>query len=159
MEVHELVGNILNDIRVELADEFDRNFQREAFFSKPWNPKAPHGLKLSGALRNSINAKVSGDSVEFSSQLPYAKIHNEGGTITVTPRMKRFFWRKYYQTGEVMYRNLALKKTGSTISMPQRQFIGYSDELTPNIEQIIRKNIEVCCKDITVNIQKQFDNG
>ena len=46
MEVNELVENILNDIRVELADEFDRNFQREAFFSKPWNPKAPHGLKL-----------------------------------------------------------------------------------------------------------------
>ena len=38
--------SILSDIRVELADEFDRNFQREAFFSKPWNPKAPQGLKL-----------------------------------------------------------------------------------------------------------------
>lgn len=46
MGVNELVNSILSDIRVELADEFDRNFQREAFFSKPWNPKAPQGLKL-----------------------------------------------------------------------------------------------------------------
>ena len=34
----DLFDNILKYIKNELSDEFDRNFEREAFFSKPWNP-------------------------------------------------------------------------------------------------------------------------
>ena len=32
----QLKRNILNDMRVELADEFDRNFERKAFFTRKW---------------------------------------------------------------------------------------------------------------------------
>ena len=31
-----IIKNILNDIRVELTDEFDQNFERQAFFSEKW---------------------------------------------------------------------------------------------------------------------------
>ena len=40
--------------------------------------------------------RISGNSITFSSDLPYAALHNEGGDIRVTPRMRRFFWAKYY---------------------------------------------------------------
>ena len=49
---------IIADLRVELAEEFDRNFQRKAFFSERWLPrrgKKARGslLVVSGALRRS----------------------------------------------------------------------------------------------------------
>jgi phage gpG-like protein len=82
----------------------------------------------------------------------YAEIHNEGGEIVVTEKMKAFFWAKYYenenkqstkQRGErrntkqnkqlsqdaLFWRNLALKKVGDKITIPQRQFIGENEEL------------------------------
>ena len=48
---------ILNDLRVELSDEFDRNFQRKAFFDRPWPPrklgKKGSLLMVTGKLRRS----------------------------------------------------------------------------------------------------------
>ena len=35
----DLKQKILNDLRVELSDEFDRNFQRKAFFDQSWPPR------------------------------------------------------------------------------------------------------------------------
>ncbi len=34
--IQKIIKNILNDIRVELTDEFDQNFERQAFFSEKW---------------------------------------------------------------------------------------------------------------------------
>lgn len=31
-----IIRNILQDIRIELSDEFDQNFERQAFFSEAW---------------------------------------------------------------------------------------------------------------------------
>lgn len=152
------IKKILNDIKTELTDEFDRNFEREAFFSKPWNPKAPNGLKLSGNLRNSIQSEVKGNSVVFTSQLPYAAIHNEGGEITVTAKMKKFFWAKYKETDEEMYKALALKKVGNKITIPQRQFLGDSPEVTKAIEQIIKENMNEHFKGVAIEIQKHLNN-
>lgn len=94
--------SILRDIKVELGDEFDRNFEREAFFSQSWarrkSPTRPGGHILvdTGALRRSVRSEIRESSIVFFSDLPYASIHNEGGEIKVTARMKRFFWYKYY---------------------------------------------------------------
>ncbi|MBR5898080.1 MAG: hypothetical protein IKZ14_01265 [Muribaculaceae bacterium] len=38
-DTDQLKRNILNDMRVELADEFDRNFERKAFFTRKWKPR------------------------------------------------------------------------------------------------------------------------
>ncbi len=32
----QIIKNILRDIQVEMTDEFDRNFERQAFFSEAW---------------------------------------------------------------------------------------------------------------------------
>ena len=31
-----IIKNILSDIRVEMTEEFDQNFERQAFFSEAW---------------------------------------------------------------------------------------------------------------------------
>lgn len=95
----ELIKNILSDIKVELADEFDRNFERKGFFGRAWKPskfdnKRGTLMMLSGRLRRSIRAQVSGSAVSFSSSEAYAAIHNEGGEIAVTAKMKKYFWAK-----------------------------------------------------------------
>lgn len=139
-----LTTQILRDIKVELLDEFDRNFSRAGFFSKPWPPKrdgsASHLIKT-GKLRRSIRATVSGNAVTFTSSEPYSAIHNEGGDITVTAQMRKYFWAMFKKTGQERYKHLALKKIGSKIHMPQRRFIGDSPEIRRAVETIITDNI------------------
>ena len=63
------IADTLDDICVELLDEFDRNFERKAFFSKAWQRKRPgyranKSLLLdTGNLRRSIRAHTTRNSV------------------------------------------------------------------------------------------------
>ncbi len=56
--------SILRDIQVELGDEFDQNFERQAFFSQAWqrrkSPTRPGGLILvdSGGLRQLLSFDI-----------------------------------------------------------------------------------------------------
>lgn len=171
-DLNRLLRDILRDIRVELADEFDRNFERQAFFSVSWQRRASpvknggRGLLIdSGALRRSITATQRGSAIEFGSDLPYAALHNAGGEIVVTERMKKYFWYRHIKAkggikrkknGELragkanaqlsaeaeFWLHLATKKVGSTIKIPRRQFIGRSPELERIVEDIIDENLE-----------------
>lgn len=165
------IKRILADLKVEITDEFDRNFQRQAFFTESWkrrrSPVRQSGSILisSGALRRSIRSRVEGGGIVFYSTLPYADIHNEGGTIKVTDKMKKFFWRKYYSSTEAFTRRkdgvqrrdkknkqltdeaefwkaMALMKVGSEIKIPKRQFIGQSPALERAVTDIINRNLE-----------------
>lgn len=153
---------MLNDLKVALMDAFDRNFERKGFFDKPWPQRKLQGkgsllvVRGGGGLRGSLRARVDAESITFSSNKPHASLHNEGGTITVTPAMKRFFWAmhykyisriKYRKDGKLsktslglgeqaqFYKNLALMRTGSTINMPERRFIGPH----PQVDAIVRQ--------------------
>ena len=171
----------LKDISVKLGDEFDRNFEREAFFNdapgwarRKFNDDKSRGLlSREGTLRRTIKdeASVTDRSVIFTSSVPYAAIHNEGGTITVTRKMKKYFWYRYLlimgskrsrpdkpkfteklqrkKSGELrdnqknrelteeakFCKIMALKKVGSKIVIPKRQFIG----MHPEVERIIHE--------------------
>lgn len=169
-DIQRIVRNILKDIRVELTDEFDLNFERQGFFSEAWqrrkSPTRPGGSILidTGGLRKSIRSKSTDSSITFFSDLPYADIHNEGGEIAVTAKMKRFFWWKYYTTtgsfgrkknGELrkdkrtvqlsteaeFWKFMALMKVGKTIKIPRRQFLGHSPEVEQMVKEIIEENL------------------
>lgn len=88
-------------------------------------------LVKTGALRRSLRLRVGPDWIEISTDSPYAKAHNEGGTITqtVTPRQRRFFWAMHAaaktsgdtaQAGQ--WKAMALSTT-INIKVPQRQFM------------------------------------
>lgn len=179
-----LVRETLKDIRTEAVEEFDRNFERESFFNQKWarrkfNDDKSRGLLVrTGNLRRSITGRItSRDSVVIKTTEPYARIHNEGGTITVTRKMKKYFWYLYQTvtggraadgfsnnlqrkkngaprnnkrnralTAEAeFYRAMALKKVGSKITIPKRQFIGNH----PDLEELL--------KGIFYNNAKNFD--
>lgn len=169
-DVQTMIRRTLRDIEVELTDEFDRNFERQAFFSEAWqrrkSPTRPGGHILldTGRLRQSITSRITDKSIVFTSDLPYSAIHNEGGEIVVTERMKRFFWHKYYEasgsfgrrkdgsprkdrrtrqltTEAEFWKCMALMKTGKSIKIPRRQFLGKSPEVEEAVRTIIEENL------------------
>lgn len=138
-----IIKRILRDIAVELNDEFDKNFEREAFFSEAWqrrkSPTRPGGHILvdSGTLRRSVLSRSDSNSITFYSTLPYAAIHNEGGEIVVTARMKRFFRAKAYEAaGSFGRKNRKSSDETPRRSISDRQFWGWmhSVSLTPEAE-------------------------
>lgn len=169
--IRRLTANILRDIRVEVMGDVDENFRRQAFYGEAWparrSPGRPGGHLLvdSGNLRRSIRSRTGADSITFYTDLPYAALHNDGGEITVTPRMKRYFWARYYaargsfgrkKNGDLrgdrrnrrltaeadFWHAMALMKTGSVIRMPARRFLGPHPRLEKAVEQIIEEEME-----------------
>lgn len=169
--IQPIIKTILRDIQVELTDEFDRNFERQAFFSEKWqrrkSPARNEGRAIltdTGRLRRSIQSRVADAHIEFFSTEPYAAIHNEGGEIVVTDRMKRFFRAKAYEAAGSFGRKkdgsrrndkrtvqlsdeaefwkfMALKKAGTTIKIPRRRFLGTSPEVEQAVRIIIEENL------------------
>lgn len=154
----QIMPKILNDIKVDLADEFDKNFERKAFFDKPWKarkfPDKGSLLNKTGNLRK-IHARVSGNSVVFSSDTDYAALHNYGGEIPVTKARKKFFWAMYYKTKKEYWKGLALKPVGSMITIPQRQFLGWHPSLQKNIDAIVGRHVKQAVGDMVKRLNKR----
>lgn len=169
-EISRIIGRILNDIRVEMSDGFDRNFERQAFFGEAWqrrkSPTRPGGHILvdTGRLRRSIRSRTTENSITFFTDEPYAAVHNDGGEIVVTEKMKRYFWHKYHEaagsfgrkkdgsrrndkrtvqlsTEAEFWKFMALKKAGTAIRIPRRRFLGTSPEVEKTVREIIEENI------------------
>lgn len=165
MTLKQIIKQTLEDVCTKLTDEFDRNFERKAFFDKRWNEtklinKRGSLLMRTGKLRRSIKSRVQSDGIVFTSNMPYAALHNEGGTIKVTSQMKKYFWAMYYKSssnGKRMtqrakqFKALALKKVGDTITIEQRQFIGEHPEVEKAIEQIVSQNFSEALKKLLPN--------
>lgn len=45
-----LLRKIMKDIRVELTEEFDLNFERKAFFDRKWTPLSPNYQPTTGSM-------------------------------------------------------------------------------------------------------------
>ncbi|WP_107039953.1 phage virion morphogenesis protein [Brumimicrobium mesophilum] len=156
--MQQIIQNFIKDVKLELDDEFDRNFERKAFFDDAWKPTKMHNdrgslMLRSGALRQSIDSTISNYNIIYTSSLPYASIHNEGGEITVTKKMKSFFWAMYYKTSGAVsgkgsqrdiamsseakqWKNMALMKVGKKIKIEQRQFIGDHPNVGKAVEEV-----------------------
>lgn len=156
-------------------DHFQENFRKGGFVNnglQQW-PKskrqlsgtssaaAQYGPLLSGRnhLFSSMKYTPSDYRVKVANEVPYAAIHNEGGTVnpTVTPEMRRFAWAMFYKTsgkkkgkkGSMIsnpdaerWKALALtKKSKLTVKIPKRQFLGESAELRKSINDKIEKEL------------------
>ncbi|MFC4262459.1 hypothetical protein ACFOWM_06205 [Ferruginibacter yonginensis] len=168
MKPQDFIKDVLKDVKTDLTDEFDKNFERQAFFDERWQQRklrpGDNLLNVHGGsgLRGSIADKIVNQTISWSSSLPYASIHNNGGVLVVTAKMKAFFWFKYMQamnklvysvktksvrntkgnransTEAEIWKAMALKKVGDKITIPKRRFIGDH----PNVKTIIRQNVD-----------------
>ncbi len=80
-----------------------------------------NGLIESGDLIDSISPrKINQYRVDVEVGVIYGAIHEYGGTFTITDLQRRFFWFKFAQTGEGMWRALALSET---YTMPAKPYL------------------------------------
>ena len=137
---------LMREIAIDLSEEFDKNFERKSFFGSPWRRRIISGrgslLVASGRLRRSLRHSVTARYISWSSDAPYAKIHNEGGEIEVTAKMRGWFWYMYSMTKLPIYKALGCKKVGDKIHIPQRQYIGDHRRVRQVIEQDAREWID-----------------
>ena len=117
-----------------------------------------------GRLRRSVSSRTTENSITFYTDLSYAAIHNDGGEIRVTKKMKRYFWHKYYEatgsfgrrkngekrkdkrtvqlTGEAeFWKLMALKMECRIMKIAGRLFLGVSPEVEKAVREIIEENI------------------
>lgn len=135
------------------------NFSKERFRQQNWLDEAPEpwkprkrrregGEKRSqsllvdtGKLKRSIRKiKATPDLVVVGTDVPYAKIHNDGGKIEQTVQVKKHQRRTHQRTrdGRKEIVNEQTVKTHSrkmNTTIPARRFLGDSDALMKDIEK------------------------
>ncbi|MDR2131004.1 MAG: phage virion morphogenesis protein [Odoribacteraceae bacterium] len=152
----DLIKNILDDMRVELTETFDRHFERKGFFGAPWKPRVerktrgrkPKGslLLVTGAMRRSIRAAVRGNALRYTSSLPYATVHNEGGRLAQRVRAHARTNRRTGKTSPV-------RAHDRVIDMPRRQFIGDHPEVQRAVREIINDNLAAFFNELAKQIK------
>ena len=111
----QLIKNAARYAGGESVKFFRESFVRQGFLNKsltPWrkttNPLAgKRTLYNTGTLMSSIRkTKGTTKQVVVESATNYSEIHNEGGEIIVTEKMKRFFWAKYCEISGIKKNNV-----------------------------------------------------
>lgn len=149
---NDLIKNILTDMRVELTDMFDRNFEHKGFFGSRWTPRKNTKAKgsllhVTGKMRRSIRPSIRGNGVHYSSPLPYTELHNTGGKFTQNVRT-------HTRTNKRTGKTYSVKSHTRTMTMPQRQFIGDHPEVQKTIRGIVQENITNFFDNLAKEIKK-----
>lgn len=118
-----------------LASSTKEKYQRLGWELKPT-------LNRSKGLMSTIEVRPQGrSSIVVSANSPYAAIHQFGGTlkpsIPITKKTRKFFWAKFYESGQDKWKALALtkkKELRPTIKIPARPYITLTEE---DLEEII----------------------
>ena len=147
---------LVDAIGVEVLHFVDDNFAKQGFqgvtfeawpkLQKPPKGKPRKILVDTGTLRRSFTKTDSEDSTTISTDVPYAKIHNEGGDIAHPSRsvVLNFKQKKGTNAWRFAKQKRATLSRKATIGdhvthMPKRQFIGNSPVLTARCEKVIIK--------------------
>ncbi|MCT4613601.1 MAG: phage virion morphogenesis protein [Marinifilaceae bacterium] len=125
--------------------------------TKPWKARSrdinKRGILIkSGRLKRSIRVtKTTPESVEIGTDVPYAQIHNEGGTINtvvkVSTHTRDAHTRKRKgRTEKVREHTVSSHSRKVNIRIPKRQFIGKSAVLEKQISRHIQAAITKAIK-------------
>lgn len=145
----------------EVVNEALQNFEEESFDSNKWPERKDKKntrplLVRTGALRRSISILSSSPRhVVVGSVLPYASIHNYGGTINRAARSETFTRnrRKRGKRKGTFTRGTTPNQRGFSFnsysySMPRRQFIGATPRLKDKLETFIQTRLTRAFKGI-----------
>lgn len=152
----DFIQKILKDLKVDLTEAFDENFERKAFFSgAPWKPtKRPVSrgslLVRTSAMRNSIKSNIQGESLVFSSSKSYTGIHNEGGTINMPARKQVIHFNKKGRFSKNNKKASYAQKASVgaySVEIPKRQFIGDAPEVNKIVKEVVTDNVKDAIQD------------
>lgn len=121
------------------------NFSKERFVRKNWVDRTPEAwdktdkkrgstLVASGQLKRSIRIQsMNAYKIIIGTDIKYAKIHNEGGTINKPVKVKGF--ARVSMKGK--RHNVEAHNRQMNTTIPRRQFIGVSAILERRIERTL----------------------
>lgn len=143
-----------------------KNFRQGRFYKgEHWDTPIRTTLGFKGAggqygplLSGSDHLMMSTDyyvprpgAVVIYNNTEYAAIHNDGGQIAVTERMRKYFWARHLEDKKrygvkapetEFWKKMALKKPGSRIKIPRRHFLGPDDEVGRIVNKVLNKELE-----------------
>jgi hypothetical protein len=104
----------------------------------------------------SIEITEGGFSWQRRITVPYARIHEKGGTITIptTDRMRRYFWARFYETENERWKGLAFaaaQQSAFTVRIPARPYA------QPAIEDI-RPDVLTRGEMLILSVLDEFDD-
>ena len=105
------------------------------------------GLVDTGELKEGIMALIdTRGGVLFTSTVDYAAIHEFGGEThpTVTEKMRAWAWATYYETGDPMYKAIALtRKETLNVVIPARPYMRPAvDEGQSDAKEMIERRLK-----------------
>lgn len=155
--VQQITTGLPDIVATEVINATADNFKSESFFGEKWAPRKDkkNSRKLlikSGALHRSPRIVRSQPGlVTIGSDIPYAGVHNNGGTINRAARSETFI-RNRYASGKkgAMFGGMGAFKRGTTpgqgqtykaysYSMPMRKFIGAHPVLKTRLQEVVKE--------------------
>ena len=108
-------------------------------------------LVNTGGLRRSLSLAHGQARFTITSAVPYAKLHNEGGRVRITRKMRKLFWALHFKAKKGnrlveadYYKSLALAK-GKYFNVPRRRFMGQSRvvqaKIRARLEHVMREAV------------------
>lgn len=126
------------------------NFSKERFVQKnwldstrePWEPRKKRSrgslMVKSGRLKRSIRKISDGHNfVLIGTDVPYAQLHNEGGTVDKISNV-----RSHSRSRKGRTFNVVAHRRKMNLTVPKRQFLGNSRILGRRIERQIARDIQ-----------------
>ncbi len=173
-EIKKVIRRLPRKFGTEVVRYSMQRFREQGWDGKPWQPRKAGSknnkgraiLIKRGRLRRSIRiTKIDATSVTIGSDVPYARIHNEGfdgwqqiraHNRAVTRRKRTTFYRE--DTGEAEHVRIKYKSKEAVkafirrVRMPKRQFLGDSPYLRRNLHRIAAAEFKTALKPILNNI-------
>lgn len=122
----------------------DRRLSKWAKRKRPDANEAKRGerrtLVRTGRLRRGQRMKVSGNVVTIYNEVPYAQVHNEGGTVSGTASV-----RAHTRKGKPVRAHTR----SVSFTMPKRQFMGESWLLRERITKHVERSLETIFNQMT----------
>ncbi|ROH98295.1 hypothetical protein EGI16_21700 [Chryseobacterium sp. G0240] len=131
------------------------NFSKERFVQKNWIDRSREAWKprkrpargsilvRSGRLKRSIRKLSQGSYyVYIGTDVPYARIHNEGGQINKTANVKAHTRRARAGRRGTGTQNVKAHTRRMNVKIPKRQFLGESALLNRRIERFLSRELD-----------------
>jgi phage gpG-like protein len=172
-EMQKTIKTLPGQVGALVLENIDDNFRSQSFDGEKWPDRAAPPargrttkaggrdkrfkqdagdgraiLTMSGRLRRSFRMEASGLVITIHTDVPYAEVHNEGGTVnqtvSITPKMRKFFWAMFSETKDEKWKFMALTKNATLerhFVMPKRQFVGENPTLDRNINYLLESEL------------------
>jgi len=151
-ELQESFNELAHQAGKEYLEHFQDSFDNEGFTDdrlvkwakrsrKDKNKKKRNLLVRKGRLRRSLKKKVTGSRVLIYTATPYAEIHNEGGEIKKTVKV-RAHKRKSKRGRKKTVAQVKAHTRSMNTKIPKRQFMGHSKKVTKSLEKQIEKEFK-----------------